>query len=80
MAEDGTIGDRLIAYHEARASGGVGLIVLQVAGVHQSAKYSSSILMADTDDCIPGYRRHRGRRADPTAPRCSVSSSTTAAR
>lgn len=56
MTEGGAIGDRLIAYHKARAEGGAGLIVLQVAGVHQSAKYSSSILMADTDDCIPGYR------------------------
>ena len=56
MTEGGAIGDRLIAYHEARAKGGAGLIVLQVAGVHQTAKYSSSILMADTDDCIPGYR------------------------
>ncbi|MEO8105838.1 MAG: oxidoreductase, partial [Actinomycetes bacterium] len=56
MSENGTIGERLIAYHLARAKGGAGLIVLQVAGVHQSAKYSSSILMADTDDCIPGYR------------------------
>lgn len=56
MAVDGEIGDRLIAYHRARAEGGVGLIVLQVAGVHQSAKYSASILMADSDDCIPGYR------------------------
>ena len=57
MTDGGMIGDRLIAYHEARARGGVGLIVVQVAGVHQSAKYSSSILMADTDECIPGYRR-----------------------
>jgi 2,4-dienoyl-CoA reductase-like NADH-dependent reductase (Old Yellow Enzyme family)/thioredoxin reductase len=57
MAESGTIGDRLVAYHEARARGGVGLIVVQVAGVHESAKYSSSILMADSDACIPGYRR-----------------------
>ena len=40
MAEDGAIGDRLIAYHEARAAGGVGLIVVQVAGVHETAKYT----------------------------------------
>ena len=57
MAEAGAIGDRLVAYHQARAAGGVGLIVVQVAGVHESAKYSSSVLMADTDDCIAGYRR-----------------------
>ncbi len=56
MAENGTISERLIAYQEARARGGAGVIVLQVAGVHESAKYSSSILMADTDGCIPGYR------------------------
>ena len=56
MAESGMIGDRLVAYQEARAKGGAGLIVLQVAGVHESAKYSSSVLMADTDDCITGYR------------------------
>src|SRR4051812_38838061 len=54
MAEGGMIGDRLVAYQEARAKGGAGLIVLQVAGVHESAKYSSSVLMADTDECIPG--------------------------
>jgi 2,4-dienoyl-CoA reductase-like NADH-dependent reductase (Old Yellow Enzyme family) len=57
MAENGMIGDRLIAYQGARAKGGVGLIVLQVAGIHESAKYSSSILMADTDDCIAGYQK-----------------------
>ena len=56
MTDGGRIGDRLVAYHEARAKGGAGLIVVQVAGVHESAKYSSSILMADTDECIDGYR------------------------
>ena len=30
---------------------------MQVAGVHETAKYSTSVLMADSDDCIPGYRR-----------------------
>ena len=32
MADHGQISDRLIAYQEARARGGVGLIVVQVAG------------------------------------------------
>ncbi|MCQ4079405.1 FAD-dependent oxidoreductase [Streptomyces sp. RB6PN25] len=57
MAEDGVIGDRLIAYHEARAKGGAGLIVLQVSGVHESARYSAHLLMATDDASIPGYRR-----------------------
>jgi 2,4-dienoyl-CoA reductase-like NADH-dependent reductase (Old Yellow Enzyme family) len=57
MAHDGLVTDRLVAYHEARAAGGAGLVVVQVAGVHPSAKYTYHVLMADTDDCIPGYRR-----------------------
>jgi 2,4-dienoyl-CoA reductase-like NADH-dependent reductase (Old Yellow Enzyme family) len=57
MAHDGQVTDQLVAYHEARAAGGAGLIVVQVAGVHPSAKYTFHVLMADTDACIPGYRR-----------------------
>ncbi|HUX03509.1 MAG TPA: FAD-dependent oxidoreductase [Acidimicrobiales bacterium] len=57
MVDDGKITDQLIAYHEARARGGVGLIVVQVAGVHESARYTSHILMAIDDSCIEGYRR-----------------------
>jgi 2,4-dienoyl-CoA reductase-like NADH-dependent reductase (Old Yellow Enzyme family)/thioredoxin reductase len=56
MAEDGRITDRLIAYHEARARGGAGLIVVQVAGVHETARYTSHVLMATDDSCVPGYR------------------------
>ena len=47
----------LAAYHEARARGGAGLVVIEVASVHSSAIYTSHTIMADTDDCIPGYQR-----------------------
>lgn len=57
MAHDGLVSDQLIAYQRARAEGGAGLIVIQVAGVHASAKYTYHVLMADTDECIPGYSR-----------------------
>ena len=57
MVEDGRITDRLVAYHEARAAGGAGLIVVQVAGVHPTARYTSHALMADDDACIDGFRR-----------------------
>lgn len=57
MAENGQVTDRLIAYHEARAEGGVGLIIVQVAGVHESARYTSHTLMATDDSCIDGYAR-----------------------
>jgi len=49
--------DRLIAYHQARAEGGAGLIVIQVAAVHPTAHYTSHVLTATSDECIPGYRR-----------------------
>ncbi|WP_131195896.1 FAD-dependent oxidoreductase [Lichenihabitans psoromatis] len=49
--------DALVAYQTARAEGGAGLIVIQVAGVHETARYTSHLLMATSDACIPGYRR-----------------------
>ena len=49
MAEDGLVTDRLVAYQEARARGGAGLIVIQVAGVHPTARYTSSELTADAE-------------------------------
>ncbi len=57
MGEQGLIGDRLIAYQQARAAGGVGLIVVQVASVHESAEYTAHALSAMNDACIPGFRR-----------------------
>jgi 2,4-dienoyl-CoA reductase-like NADH-dependent reductase (Old Yellow Enzyme family) len=56
MAEAGRVTDQLVAYQRARAEGGVGLIVMQAAGVHDSARYTYHVLMADDDACIPGYR------------------------
>lgn len=54
---DGTVNEALVAYQEARARGGVGLIVLQVSGVHETARYTNHLLMATDDSCIAGYRR-----------------------
>jgi 2,4-dienoyl-CoA reductase-like NADH-dependent reductase (Old Yellow Enzyme family) len=57
LPTDGSVNEALVAYHAARAKGGVGLIVTQVAGVHETARYTSHILMATDDSCIEGYRR-----------------------
>ncbi|MGW5169879.1 oxidoreductase [Streptomyces nodosus] len=57
LVRDGQVTEELIAYHEARAEGGVGLIVLQVSGVHESARYTTHVLMATDDACVPGYAR-----------------------
>src|SRR5699024_3801765 len=45
----------LVAYHEARAKGGAGLIVLQVSGVHETARYTNHVLMATEESSSPGY-------------------------
>jgi len=54
MARGGSISDDLIAYHLARAQGGVGLTIIEAAGVHRSSVLS----LANLDDTIiEGYRR-----------------------
>lgn len=57
LVRDGRVTDELVAYHEARAAGGVGLIVVQVGGVHETARYTSHVLMAADDGCTAGYAR-----------------------
>jgi 2,4-dienoyl-CoA reductase-like NADH-dependent reductase (Old Yellow Enzyme family) len=47
--------DRFVAYHEARAKGGAGLIVTEAASIHLSN--GSHSINAATDACIPAYRR-----------------------
>lgn len=57
LPTDGTVNDALVAYHEKRAKNGVGLIVLQVSGVHESARYTPQLLMATDDSSISGYKK-----------------------
>jgi 2,4-dienoyl-CoA reductase-like NADH-dependent reductase (Old Yellow Enzyme family) len=51
-------GEPLIAYHEARAVGGVGMSTLEATGVHRGAP---SALPLYSDDCIPFYREISAR-------------------
>lgn len=53
---DGVITDALHAYHLARAKGGAALIIVEVAGVHETAYYTPRTLSATSDACIPPYR------------------------
>ncbi len=57
MAHEGRVSDAMIAYHAARARGGAGLIVSQVVGVHETARYTSHVLMGTDDDCLPGFEK-----------------------
>jgi len=54
FSRTGHITDDLIAYHLARARGGVGLSILEAAGVHRSSVLS----LANLDDSIiDSYRK-----------------------
>jgi len=57
LVEGNLPGDSLIAYHRARAKGGAGLIILQVAGVHETARTSGHVLMVNEDACVAPFRR-----------------------
>src|SRR4051812_16386568 len=57
LAKNGLVADDFIAYHEARARGGVGLIVTEAARFHPTALGDSPEIVVMDDRCIPGYRR-----------------------
>jgi 2,4-dienoyl-CoA reductase-like NADH-dependent reductase (Old Yellow Enzyme family) len=57
LGRNGLPTDALIAYQRARARGGAGLIVVQVVAVHETARYTSEVLVGTSDDCIPHFRR-----------------------
>ncbi len=54
---DGVPDDRLIAYHEARARGGAGLIVSEIVAVHETARFSPSLLCAGTPETVAPFAR-----------------------
>lgn len=57
MAEAGHVSDRLIAYHQARARAGVGLIVTEVSQIDPRQIYSGAALRSDHDRFVPGLAR-----------------------
>ncbi len=71
MADAGGISEAMLAYHEARARGGAGLIVVEVALVDDAAIFVSHPIKVTSDDCIPRYRRLAEARAQGSA-RCHV--------
>jgi 2,4-dienoyl-CoA reductase-like NADH-dependent reductase (Old Yellow Enzyme family) len=57
LAEGGVPSDGFIAYHEARARGGAGLIITEAARFHETTFSDSPEIVVATDDCIPGYTK-----------------------
>ena len=53
-------GDALIAYHEARARGGAGLIVSEIVAVHETAGFSRQLLSFE-EPCDGCLRRELAR-------------------
>lgn len=51
---DGNVTDRLVAFHEARAKGGIALTILETSAVHPS---SPSSMAAWRDEIVPGWAR-----------------------
>ncbi|HEX3064444.1 MAG TPA: FAD-dependent oxidoreductase [Dongiaceae bacterium] len=57
LSENGLPSAGFIAYHEARARGGAGLIVTEAARFHETGFTDSPEIVVTTDDCIPAFRR-----------------------
>jgi len=57
LGHDGMVTDDLIAYHRARARGGVGLIILESMTLHPSYGFEESFLYAGDDKIISGLNR-----------------------
>ncbi|MFM7274088.1 MAG: FAD-dependent oxidoreductase [Gammaproteobacteria bacterium] len=56
--DDGSSGDRVVAYHEEQARGGVGLVISGACGVAYPVGQVQPWQIAISDDCfIPGLRR-----------------------
>jgi len=55
MTEGGLPTGQMIAYHQARARGGAGLIITEAARVHDSALSDSPAVDASSDTCIQPY-------------------------
>jgi len=57
MAGPEGISEQMIAYHRARAAGGCGLIVVEVASVHPTATFVRHSIKLYSDETMPGYRK-----------------------
>ncbi len=56
LARNGSPGTEMAAYHEARARGGTGLIILESSRPYSDDVSANYYIDSSTDVCIPGYR------------------------
>jgi 2,4-dienoyl-CoA reductase-like NADH-dependent reductase (Old Yellow Enzyme family)/thioredoxin reductase len=55
--EDGSVSDRFIAYHAARANGGVGMIIVEAAYIDRKGKGFTNQIAIDRDELVPGLKK-----------------------
>ena len=63
LCEMGRVTDSFLAYHEARAEGGTGLIILEAAPVHWASAQAPDVLTIWDDEAIEGLARVAERLA-----------------
>ena len=56
LARNGSPSEDMAAYHETRAKGGAGLIIMESSRPDSDDVSASYYLDSSTDNCIPGYR------------------------
>jgi len=56
LARGGSPAEDMTAYHEARAKGGTGLIIMESSRPYSDDVSASYYIDSSTDACIPGYR------------------------
>jgi len=56
LAEKGVPGEKMAAYHEARACGGAGLIIMESSRPYHDDVSADYYIDSSTDECIPGYK------------------------
>ena len=57
LARDWCPTEEMAAYHEARAKGGAGLIIMESANTRDDGEFESYYLDAGRDECIPGFQK-----------------------
>lgn len=61
MCVEGRVTDRFLAYHEARAAGGAGLLIIDAAPVHPSSFSTADLLTIWDDEAIEGLKALKRR-------------------
>ena len=57
LAKNGSPSDEMAAYHEARARGGVGLIIMESSRPYADDVSEGYYIDASSDACIPGFKK-----------------------